>query len=62
MICAARGLDSERHVRFAAARGGAIVHTVTDTRLLRATLGFVSMIPLAEGLRRLAGPRNRAAR
>jgi nucleoside-diphosphate-sugar epimerase len=35
MICAARGLDGARHVRFGPPRGSDIVHSVADTRLLR---------------------------
>jgi UDP-glucose 4-epimerase len=55
MVCAARGLDGERHVRFGPARGSDIAHSVADTRLLRATLGFVPATALPEGLRQLAG-------
>jgi UDP-glucose 4-epimerase len=53
-ICAARGLEAERHIRFGPARGSDIMHSVADTRALRATLGFVPATRLADGLRPLA--------
>ncbi len=56
MTCAAYGLDAERHIRFGPPRNSDIAHSVADTRLLRATLGFVPATSLAEGLRLLAEP------
>jgi UDP-glucose 4-epimerase len=61
MVCAAYGLDADRHVRFGPARDSDIAHSVADTRRLRAALGFVPSTPLADGLRLLAGPETRAA-